>query len=147
MPKRSPVAVIAVSSCFNSVLKSSSSGLALSPFFALSSLQRSKKDNHHKFNNMWLNTSKGTSCLWRSKLTFFYFLTGFSFSSILVQQFLISDIAFLRYGTFIKDIITNWWKILRKKLLKFGNVYKVLVFLQFRGQFLHENSFCTKSFK
>ena len=28
---------------------------------------------------------------------------------------------------------------LRKRLLKFGDLYKVLVFWQFRGQVLHEN--------
>ena len=30
--------------------------------------------------------------------------------------------------------------ILRKRLLKFGNPYKVLVFWQFRGQFFHEHT-------
>ncbi len=30
--------------------------------------------------------------------------------------------------------------IVRKKLLKFGNLYKVLVFWHFRGQVLHENT-------
>ncbi len=34
-----------------------------------------------------------------------YFLNGCSFSSILVQEYLKSDIVFLRYGNFIDDVI------------------------------------------
>ncbi len=58
--------------------------------------------------NMCLNTSKGTSCLRRSTLTFCNFLSGCSFISILVQEFLKSSIAFLRYGNFIENVITDW---------------------------------------
>ena len=57
--------------------------------------------------NMWLNTSKETSCLRRSKSTFCYFLNGCSFST---------------------------------RLLKFGNLYKILAFWQFKGPFLPENT-------
>ncbi len=35
-------------------------------------------------------------------------LNGCSFISILVQKILKSDIAFLRYGNFIEDVITDW---------------------------------------
>ena len=42
-----------------------------------------------------------------------------SFISILVQKLLKSDIAFLRYGNFIEDVITDWWKFdFEKKALK-----------------------------
>ncbi len=71
------------------------------------------------FQHMCLNTSKGTSCLWRSKLTLCYFLNGCSFISILVQKVLKLDIAFLSYGNFIEDVITDWWKVdLEKKALE-----------------------------
>ncbi len=93
---------------------------------------------------MCLNTSKGTSCLRRSKLTFCYFIFGCSFISILVQKFLKSDIAFLRYGSFIEDVITGWCMVESwfwdKGSLKFRNLFKVLVFWQFRDQFWHENT-------
>ena len=69
------------------------------------------------------------------KITFCYFLNGCFFSSILVQRFLKSDITFLRYGNFINEKL-----ILRRRLLKCGNLHKVLVFGQFRGPFLHENT-------
>ncbi len=37
--------------------------------------------------------------------------------------------------------MTDCWKVdLRKRLLNFGNMYKVLVFWQFRGPYLHENT-------
>ncbi len=58
---------------------------------------------------------EGTSCLRRSKFTFCYLLIGCSFISILVQNFLKSDIAFLRYGNFIEDEITDWWKVYFEK--------------------------------
>ena len=91
---------------------------------------------------MWLNTSKGISCFRRSKLTFCYFLNGCSFSSILTPKILKSDIAFFRYGNFIEDVIRVVEKsILRKRLLKFGNLYKVLVFWEYRCPFLHEHTF------
>ena len=89
--------------------------------------------------HMCLNTSKGTSCLRRSKLTFWYFLNDCSFISILEQKSFKSNIAFLRYSNIIEDVITDWWLmlILRKRLLQFGNLCKVLVFWQFRGHFFH----------
>ena len=41
-----------------------------------------------------------------------YFLNDCSFISILVLKFLNSDIAFLRYGNFIEDVvITDWRKV------------------------------------
>ena len=63
--------------------------------------------------NMCLtNTSKKTSCLRRSKLTFCYFLNDSSFITILVQKCLKLDIAFLRYGNFIEDVIyPDCWKV------------------------------------
>ncbi len=36
---------------------------------------------------------------------------GCSLRSILVQKFLKSDIAFLRYGNFIEAVIVDWWKV------------------------------------
>ena len=42
------------------------------------------------------------------KLTFWYFLNGCSFISSLVQKFVKSDTAFLIYGNFIEDVITDW---------------------------------------
>ena len=38
-----------------------------------------------------------------------------SFSLILVQKCLRSDIVFLRYGNFIVDVITDWWKVASEK--------------------------------
>ena len=45
------------------------------------------------------------------KLTFWYFQNGCSFISILVQKILKLDIAFLRYGNFIEDVMTDWWNV------------------------------------
>ena len=74
-------------------------------------------------------------------MTFCYFLNGCSFSSILVQKVFKSDIAFLLYFNFIEVVQTDCWKVdFEKKLLKFGNLYKVLVFWKFRGLFLHEHT-------
>ncbi len=42
------------------------------------------------------------------KIDFWYFLYGCSFISNLMQKLLTLDIAFLRYGNFIEDVITNW---------------------------------------
>ncbi len=64
---------------------------------------------------MCLNTLKGTSCLRRSKLTFvpsaqFWYKNVWNLKS---------DIEFLRYGNFIKDVITDWWKFdFEKRALK-----------------------------
>ncbi len=74
-------------------------------------MQTKKKPLLNFWSYMWLNTSKGTSCLGRSKLTFYYFLNSCSFSSIMVQKILKLDIMFLRYGNFIEGIITDWWKV------------------------------------
>ncbi len=89
--------------------------------------------------NMWLNTSKGISRLIRSKFNFWYFLNGCSISSILVEKMLKSNIAFLKYGNFIEDFTTDCW-FWEKGSYNLGICTKVLVFGQFRGPFLHENT-------
>ena len=90
---------------------------------------------------MCLNISKLTSCLRRSKMTFCYFLNVCSFISILVQKDLKSDIAFLRYGNFIEDVITDWWKVdFEKKALKICESVQSIGIWQFIGQFWHENT-------
>ncbi len=62
---------------------------------------------------MWLSTSKGTSCIRRSKLTFCYSLNGCSFSSILVHKFLNLGIEFLRYGNihwgYQNRLVKSWF--------------------------------------
>ncbi len=88
------------------------------------------------------STHRNNHLVQKIKIDFCYFLNGCSFSSILVQKVLKLDIAFWKYGNFkfIEDIITHKWKlILRKRFLKFGNQYKILVFWQFQGPFLHEH--------
>ncbi len=77
-------------------------------------------------------------------MTFCYFLNGCPFSSILVQKCLKSDIAFLRYGNFIEDIITVWWKVdYEKKSLKIwesvqGNLGNLEVHFYMKTLFLHQ---------
>ncbi len=58
-----------------------------------------------------LNTSKATSCLRRSKIVFLIFPTRPFFLLNFGTKNLKSDIAFLRYGNFIEDVITDWWKV------------------------------------
>ncbi len=68
---------------------------------------------------LWLNTSKCTSWVRSSELTFCYVLNDSSFASILVQKCLKSDITFSRCGNFIDDIITDQQKVdFEKKALK-----------------------------
>ncbi len=59
---------------------------------------------------MWLNTSKGTSCLWRSKLTFCLFLKSCSFSSIFlkIKYWRFQNMWNLKidFGTIFWDILT-----------------------------------------
>ncbi len=70
------------------------------------------------------------------KIKIDFLLNGCSSSSILMQNFLKSDISFLRYANFIEDVITVWWKVdFKKKALKIWE--SVLVFWQCRGQFLY----------
>ena len=78
---------------------------------------------------------------------FCHFLNDCSFNSILVQNFLKSNIVFLRYGNFIEDVLTDWWKVdFEKKALKiWESVQSIGIFALERSIFTWTHSFCTKS--
>ncbi len=70
--------------------------------------------------------------------------------AILSSQFLKSGIAFLRYGSFIEDVLTDWWKLdFEKKTLKIWESAQSIGILAIQRSifYMWKHYFYTKSFK
>ena len=91
---------------------------------------------------IWLNISKGTSWVRWSKLTFLlfhkwlFFQLNFHAKSFEISHCILEIWRFC-WGCHNRLVESWFWE---KDFNKFGNLYKVLVFGQFRGLFSHENT-------